>query len=88
LKLAFKLKAFDSNIGGNMIDCSNENCENELDIDLNSLECESNGSSGSHTTSYTYTGIVVCPDCSAEIDVIIDTDECDDTEDILSYEFQ
>jgi len=71
-----------------MIDCSNESCENELDIDLNSLECESNGSSGSHTTSYTYTGVVVCHDCSTELDVIINTDECDDTRDILSYESQ
>ncbi len=71
---------------GNIMQCSNEKCENEFNIDLNSLNCESNGSSGSHTTSYTYTGVVTCQICNTEHDVSINADECDDTDEILSID--
>lgn len=70
------------------MECRNETCINELEIDLSSLDCESNGSSGTHTTSYTYTGLIICDDCQAEHDVIIHTDELDDTGEVLSIDIQ
>jgi hypothetical protein len=70
------------------MNCSNPECEYDIEVDLNLLECESNGSSGSHTTSYTYTGTVICPECEHDTEVTIDTDECDDTGEILSIEYR
>lgn len=70
---------------GIKMECSN--CSNEIDVDLSALECESNGSSGSHTTSYTYTGTVTCDECGAETEVTIVTDEENDTGEILSKEY-
>ena len=63
-----------------------EKCGFELDIDLNSLEYENNGSSGNHTTSFTYYGTLSCSNCSYDNEVTIDTDECDDTGEILIIE--
>lgn len=67
------------------IDCSN--CETEFDVDLSLLERESNGSSGNHTSSFTYTGAARCPHCQYENEVSFLTDELDDTGEILSIEF-
>lgn len=69
------------------MNCSNPECEYELDVDLSQLHCESNGPSGNHTTSYTYTGVVTCPECGNQRDVTVETDECDETGDIFSREF-
>ncbi len=69
------------------MECPNDNCSHEFDIDLSELERESNGNSGSHTTSYSYTGCVVCPECGDESEVNIDTDEVDDTGEVLSFDF-
>ncbi|EMJ7519433.1 hypothetical protein QPK77_08125 [Providencia rettgeri] len=70
------------------IECNNDEpeCGCEIDVDLKTLECESNGSSGSHTTSYTYTGTVICPECEYENEVEFITEELDDTREILSCE--
>lgn len=68
------------------IECDNEECGTEIDVELSKLHCESNGSSGNHTTSYTYTGVVVCPECEHSHDVEYLTDESDETEDIFSIE--
>ncbi|PSW27406.1 hypothetical protein C9J21_21305 [Photobacterium phosphoreum] len=70
--------------------CSNEKCRTEIDVVpvLSTLNCENNESSGSHTTSYTYTGMVTCSKCGYEHDVTIDTDECDDTGEILSIKLR
>lgn len=70
------------------MECQNEECGEELNIDFSSLDCESNGSSGSHTTSYTYTGVVTCEACGEENEVTIDTDEVDDTDEILSEDYR
>ncbi|MER0369787.1 hypothetical protein ABRZ72_20230 [Vibrio vulnificus] len=70
------------------MECQNEECGEELNIDFSSLDRESNGSSGSHTTSYTYTGIVTCEACGAENEVTIDTDEVDDTDETLSEDYR
>ena len=69
------------------MECANEKCRTEIDINWETLECENNGSSGNHTTSCTYTGIVTCGECGYEHDVTIDTDEDNDTGEILSSEF-
>ncbi|MEZ8069409.1 hypothetical protein [Vibrio sp. FF145] len=69
------------------MECPNDNCSHEFDIDLSELERESNGNSGSHTTSYSYTGGVVCPEYGHESEVSIDTDEVDDTGEVLSSDF-
>lgn len=63
--------------------CDNEECGIEFEFDLNTLECESNGSSGTHTTSYTYSGEVTCPECGSSKEVSVDTDELDDTGEIV-----
>lgn len=65
------------------VDCNNEKCGIEFDVDLNMLEKESNGSSGTHTTSYTYTGTVQCPKCQYANEVSFLTDELNDTDEIL-----
>ncbi len=70
------------------IECNNENCGTEIEVDLNTLECTSNGSSGSHTTSYTYEGSVTCPECGTEHEVCIHTDEVDDTGEILDEQYE
>lgn len=70
------------------MECQNETCSKELEIDLSSLDCENNGKSGTHTTSYTYTGIVTCDDCQTEHEVTIHTDEADDTGEILESDIQ
>ncbi len=70
------------------MECKNETCAQELDIDLRSLNCENNGKSGTHTTSYTYTGIVTCDNCQTEHEVTIHTDEVDDTGEVLESDFQ
>jgi hypothetical protein len=70
------------------MNCSNPECEHDIDVDLSLLDAESNGSSGSHTTSFTYTGTVTCPECEHDTEVTIDTDECDDTGEILSIEYR
>ncbi len=70
------------------MECRNETCLNELEIDLSALNCVSNGSSGTHTTSYTYTGLVICGDCQTKHDVIINTDQLDDTGEILDIDIQ
>jgi len=68
------------------IECINEECGIEFNFDLAQLDKESNGSSGSHTTSYTYTGEVKCPECGCDQDVECITDELDDTGEILTIE--
>ncbi|EJE4150086.1 TPA: hypothetical protein ACVU30_003881 [Vibrio parahaemolyticus] len=68
--------------------CRNEECGEELSIDFSSLDCENNGSSGTHTISCTYTGIVTCNACNTENEVTIDTDEDNDTGDILSADYR
>lgn len=70
------------------MECKKEQCDQELNINYSSLDCESNGSSGTHTTSYTYTGIVTCDACGTKNEVIIDTDEDNDTNEILSADFR
>lgn len=70
------------------MNCSNNNCDNELEINLSDLECESNGSSGTHTSSYTYEGSITCPKCGEENEVVIDTDEDNDTGEILSQDIR
>ena len=69
------------------IECTHEDCGISFEIDLNELEQESNGSSGSHTTSYTYEGTVSCPE-NHEQEVCIITDEVDDTGEILEVNVQ
>lgn len=68
------------------MECSNETCMNELKVNLSTLDRESNGSSGTHTTSYTYTGVITCDDCQTENEVTVDTDEVDDTGEIVSMD--
>lgn len=68
------------------IDCNNEECGIEFEFELSQLEKESNGSSGSHTTSYTYDGEVHCPECGQGQEVEYTTDESDETGDIFSIE--
>lgn len=68
------------------IECSNEECGIEFDFDLAQLDKESNGTSGNHTTSYTYTGEVKCPECKCGQDVEYITDELNDTGEILTIE--
>lgn len=76
------------------IDCGNEECGDrgdeicghEIDVELKKLERESNGSSGSHTTFYTYTGTVMCPVCGYENEVEYITDEDNETGEIYSCE--
>ncbi len=68
------------------IKCSNEKCGIEFDVVLAQLDKESNGSSGNHTTSYTYTGEVKCPECECSQNVGYITDELDDTGEILTIE--
>ncbi|CAA2950567.1 Uncharacterised protein [Enterobacter cloacae] len=68
------------------IECSNEECGIEFDVVLAQLDKESNGTSGNHTTSYTYTGEVKCPECECSQDVEYITDELDDTGEILTIE--
>jgi len=70
------------------MECLNVECTHEPQIDLSSLDCESNGSSGNHTTSYTYTGFIVCDKCKTECEVTVITDELDDTGEVLSIEIQ
>lgn len=70
------------------MECENEECGQELNIDYSYLDCENNGSSGNHTTSYTYTGIVTCDACGTENEVTIDTDEVDDIDDTLSEDYR
>ncbi|OZS41836.1 hypothetical protein [Photobacterium sanguinicancri] len=70
------------------MECSNEACLQEIDIDLSLLDCESNGSSGNHTTSYTYTGVITCDNCQIEHEVTINTDEVDDTGEVIDINIQ
>ena len=60
------------------------NCRTKFKIDYSTLECENNGASGSHTTSYTYTGTLVCPNCNGENDVSFDIEKVNDTGEILN----
>jgi len=64
-------------------ECTNEECMREFEYDLNDLDRESNGSSGTHTTSYTYSGAVECPHCETYNELEFETDEVDDTGEIL-----
>lgn len=50
---------------------------------VNNVKCRSNGSSGNHTTSYTYSAKFVCWRCKHENNVTIDTNEVDDTGEVL-----
>lgn len=56
----------------------------EAENNVNDVECSSNGSSGTHTTSYTYSAFFICWRCKHENDVTIHTDEDSDTGEVLS----
>lgn len=60
------------------ITCSE--CEKEFDVEEAKLKRVSNGSSGSHTTSYTTSGEVECPHCES-------LNEVDDTGEVLTIDF-
>lgn len=51
---------------------------------VNDVGCSNNGSSGSHTTSFTYTARFTCWRCKHENDVTIHTDESTETDEVLS----
>ena len=70
------------------IECENEKCDVVIEADLNKLECTSNGSSGNYTSSYTYEGLITCPECQTEWVVCIDTDVENDSGEIIDIEFQ
>lgn len=57
-------------------------CDAKNNID--DVECSNNGSSGSHTTSYTYSAYFTCWRCKHENDVTIHTDESVETDEVLS----
>lgn len=59
-------------------------CDANNNVNDNDVDCSSNGSSGSHTTSYTYSANFTCWRCKRENDVTIHTDEVDDTREVLS----
>ncbi len=63
--------------------CDNDKCGRSIEFSLGDLDCVSNGSSGTHTTSFTYSGEVTCLACGNVKDVSVDTDEVDDTGEIL-----
>jgi len=69
------------------MECTVDNCQVEINVDLNSLNCENNGKSGNDTTSYIYTGSVTCQECNSEYEVTIEADVLDDTGEILSLEY-
>lgn len=68
------------------IDCGNDDCGCEIDVELSTLNSENNGSSGTHTTWYTYTGSVTCPECEYENEVTFTVDVLDDTGEVLTCE--
>ncbi len=66
------------------INCGNSGCDNVITFSLGQLHREGNGSSGSHTSSFTYSGKITCSRCNYENEVEYLTDEVDDTNEILS----
>lgn len=63
------------------ISCGKCDVKNNVD----DVKCCSNGSSGSHTTSYTYSVNFICWRCKHENNVTIHTDEVDDTGEVLDF---
>lgn len=51
---------------------------------VNGVECSNGGSSGSHTTFFTYTANFTCWRCKHENDVTIHNDESTETDEVLS----
>ena len=68
--------------------CGHEECSIEFDVNLANFDCENDGASGNHTTFYTYTGSVACPE-GHENELTIRTDEGNDDElfNIISIDF-
>ena len=67
------------------VTCTNEQCQNEFNINNVDLEVESN-KSGTHTTQYSISGTIYCPNCNNEMEINYLSDKLDDTGEILSSE--
>lgn len=63
------------------ITCGKCHIKNKID----DVKCKNNGSSGHHTTSYTYSANFICWRCKRENNATIFTDELDDTGEVLDY---
>lgn len=68
------------------IECSNNDCGQDIPVDFQSLEWESEGESGTYSTAYVLSGLVTCPDCNTIREVEYLLDVCDDTGEILSVD--
>ncbi len=68
------------------ITCSNDECGQDIDFDISSLDIEQSESSGNHTTQYSGSGTFECADCGTETEVNCVWDEVDDTGEILSFD--
>lgn len=66
--------------------CSNDECGQDIDFDLSTLDIEDSESSGSHTTQYSGSGTIECPNCGAETEVSCVWDVLDDTGEVLSID--
>lgn len=61
------------------------NCKKcDIENNVNDVECSSNGSSGYHMVSYTYSAFFTCWRCKHENDLTIITNEHSDTGEVMS----
>lgn len=61
-------------------------CGGMIGVNFDELDRDCNGSSGSHTTSFTYSGDIKCLGCGTDNYVTIETDELDDTDEMLDQQ--
>lgn len=69
-----------------MATCSNENCDFDLEIDITQLDIEESETSGNHTTQYSGSGTMMCPECNTENEIDATWDVLNDTDEILSID--
>ncbi|GIU52837.1 hypothetical protein TUM4438_46360 [Shewanella sairae] len=68
--------------------CSNGECQHVITVNLDDLDRESDGFSGTHTTWYRYEGYVACSQCKHVTGVCFVADVDDETDEILSVELE
>lgn len=66
------------------IKCCNDECDENIEFNLSTLEIDDSEPSGNHTTQHSGSGTVKCAICGTETEVNCVWDELDDTGEVLS----